>query len=256
MFRSLARLRAPVNRQFTAFASQRFYASSPKNVRRPDQGPKLRYLFLVVLGSYGLLHYCTQRMDKNRKPQTSFTEREFQEYEKRTGLRRRAKIVPPEKSDQYTFYAVPFTRSKDSIVAALGSLLLNGRETKIIDPAELMEKEVELEGKYSFLIEDIRASGRLIPKGLLTALVKNEVSLFMNTTKGQYDTNIILVNYPQSTDEAIKFENDISDIHACLVPESSDILEKSLDPEQLRKINNVVGYFDTVHKVQKFKQDE
>ncbi|GBL48150.1 Altered inheritance of mitochondria protein 36, mitochondrial [Candidozyma auris] len=256
MFRHLTfRARAPAFGQNCL--SWRRYSSVPKrNVRSPDQGPKLRYLFVVVLASYGLLHLVTQRMDKKKAPQTSFSEREFQEYEKRTGLRRRVKLIPPEKRDQYHFYAVPFTSSKSTLVESLDKLGQQGREIKVIDTEELMDKEVEQEGKYSFLIEDIRSSGRSVPKGLLTALVKNEVHLYMNTTKGQYDTDIVLVNYPQTTDEAIKFENDISDIHACLVPDNEDVLQNSLDHEKLRNVNNVVGYFDMVHKVQKFKQDK
>lgn len=250
MFRSLVSV--PKVSAKSAFLPSRFYATARKP-RLPDQGPKLRYLFVVVLASYGLLHYCTQRMDKSKKPQTSFSEREFEEYEKRTGLRRRMKLIGPDKQDQYAFYAVPFSTSK-SISDTLKEKL-QGREVKVINPSELMDKEVELEGKYSYLIEDIRASGRLVPKGLLTALVKNEVNLFMNTTKGQYDTDIVLLNYPQSTDEAIKFENDVSDIHSCLVPDNEEVLKNNLDAELLRKINNVVGYFDIVKKVQKFKDE-
>lgn len=250
MFRSLVSAsRVPGIRAGMPF---RLYSTAPK-ARRADQGPKLRYLFVVVLASYGLLHYCTKRMDKSKKPQTSFSEREFEEYEKRTGLRRRTKLIGPDKKDQYAFYAVPFTTSK-SIMNTLNDQL-QGREVKVIDPAELMEKEVEEQGKYSYLIEDLKASGRLVPKGLITALIKNEVHLFMNTTKGQYDTNIVLLNYPQSTDEAIKFENDVSDIHSCLVPDDEEELKTHLDPELLRKINNVVGYFDIVKKVHKFKDE-
>ncbi|KAF3992438.1 hypothetical protein FT663_00718 [Candidozyma haemuli var. vulneris] len=255
MFRALVpRIRAPIVRS-SLLTRQSFYSTAPKKIRSPDQGPKLRYLFMVVLASYGLLHLATQRMDKVKKPQTSFSEREFQEHEKQNVLKRRTKVVPPEKRDQYNFYVVPFVKSKESIVDVLKGKLSSGREVKVIDPAELLEKELESEGRYSYLIEDIKATGRQVPKGLVTALVKNEVNLFMNTTKGQYDTDIVLVNYPQTTDEAIKFENDISDIHTCFVPENEDVFKNSFDKEELRKITNVKGYFDIVKKVQKFNQE-
>lgn len=123
---------------------------------------------------------------------------------------------------------------------------------KIIDPADLIEKEIEEQGKYSYLLEEIKNTGRQLPPGLLTALVKQEVQLFTNTTKGQYDTNIILLNYPQSTEEAIKFENDVADFDACIVtPEDFDKNLAKTDDNTQRKINNVYGYFDILNKFKK-----
>lgn len=231
-----------------ASVASRFY-SQKVSVKR-QKTPRIRYLFAVVLFSYGCLHFVTSKVSK-KAPRTSFSEREFEQHEKETGLKRRVKLIPVEKNNQYAFYAVPFAHDQSKVLQQLRDVVPEGKETKIINPQDLIEKEIEDQGRYSYLLEDLKAQGRSLPKGLITALVKQEVKLFMNTTKGQYDTNIVLMNYPQSTDEAIKFENDVSDIYTCILPLAD--FEKNasvyLDVDSVRKINNVIGYFDIVDKV-------
>lgn len=206
---------------------------------------------MVVLASFGLLHFVTTQVDK-KAPKVSFTEREFQQYEKETGLRRRHKLISHEQNDQYVFYAVPFAHDIAQAEKLLSKKLPAEKQVKVIDPKKLIEKEIEDEGKYSYLLQELHATNRPFPRGLITALVKQEIQLFLNTTKGQFDTNIILVNYPQSTEEAIKFENDVSELKSCVVLE--DDFQKSLatdlSEDNVRKVKNVVGYFDTVGKVQ------
>lgn len=212
----------------------------------------MRYFLVVVLASFGLLHFVTTQVDK-KAPKVSFTEREFQQYEKETGLRRRHKLISHEQNDHYVFYAVPFAHDVTKAVQLLTEKLPAGKQVKVIEPKKLMEKEIEDEGKYSYLLQELQATKRLLPRGLITALVKQEVQLFLNTTKGQFDTNILLLNYPQSTEEAIKFENDVSDLKSCIVLDDDfqSSLSHDLSEDDVRKVNNVVGYFDTVDKVQK-----
>ena len=84
---------------------------------------------------------------------------------------------------------------------------------KIIDPAQLIEEQKKDEGmKYHYLLEDLDEQGRPYPPGLITAVIKQEIYKILNTREGTFDTNFIIKNYPQTTNEAIKFENDISDI--------------------------------------------
>lgn len=219
----------------------------PKNTTLPEDGPKIRYLVLMILLSFGALHVVASQVDKKAPPKRDFTEREFEQYEKDTGLKRRHKLVSFEKNDQYAFYAVPHVPGANAI-EKLAKLLPANRELKVIDPAELITKEVEEERKYAFLLQEIQAQGRSMPRGLVTALVKEEVQLYMNTTRGQNDTNIVLVNYPKSTEEAIEFENDIADVRAC-VTFSAHPVEAAGSNEESRRIANVMGYFDTVDKV-------
>ncbi|KAM9920868.1 hypothetical protein OXX59_006887 [Metschnikowia pulcherrima] len=227
----------------------RFYS---RNIPvRKEKVPRIRYLFAMVLLSYGLLHYVTTKVNK-KAPRTSFSEREFEQYEKETGLKRRLKLVPAEKNNQYAFYAVPFAHNSTEILQQLKQVVPEGKELKVIYPQELIDKEIEDQGRYSYLLEDLKSQGRSLPKGLITALVKQEVKLFMNTTKGQYDTNIILMNYPQSTDEAIKFENDVADVNTCIVlPDFENHAAAELGDDSVRQLNNVIGYFDIVDKVKK-----
>ncbi|KAK6455823.1 altered inheritance of mitochondria protein 36, mitochondrial [Scheffersomyces xylosifermentans] len=213
--------------------------------------PRIRYLFYVFGFSTVLLYYVGNVVDK-KKPKTSFdSEREFQEYEKITGLKRRYKLINHDKNEHYKFYVVPYVHS-DASLEKIADRLKKRDETwqvKIIDPVELIEKEKQDEGKkYCYLLQDIAQTGRPYPKGLITALVKEEIEFFMNTRSGTFDTNFIIKNYPQTTDEAIKFENDVSDIQKCLVLNYDIVneLPKAKNPDVVRSINNVKGYFETV----------
>ncbi|OBA22502.1 hypothetical protein METBIDRAFT_77881 [Metschnikowia bicuspidata var. bicuspidata NRRL YB-4993] len=234
---------------YTNFTKQAVQGSTSK---KRQKVPRVRYLFAVVLLSYGCLYFVTSKMTK-KAPRTSFTEREFEQYEKDSGLKRRLKLVPVEKNNQYTFYAVPFAHDQSKILELLQTVVPEGKQMKVIHPQLLIQKEMEEQGKYSYLLEDLKAQGRSLPRGLVTALVKQEVQLFMNTTGGQYDTTIVLMNYPQTTEEAIKFENDVADVHSCVVASGDfdENLAADMSVDSVRQINNVVGYFDIVDKVKK-----
>ncbi|SGZ58739.1 CIC11C00000003503 [Sungouiella intermedia] len=248
MFRTLTRtslagrilpLRAsPVGLTFT----KHLYSTQKRKVVRPENAPRIRYLFMMVLISFGMLHYVTTKVEK-KVPKNSFTEREFQQYEKETGLRRRHKLVSHEKNDQYAFYVVPYCHDVQKTEKELATKLPKDRQVKVIEVSALVEKEIEEEGNTH--------TCRQMPRGLITAIIKQEIELFMNTTKGQFDTNIMILNYPQSTEEAIKFENDVSDVKTCikLDDDYTNSLKSDLSGDDLRKISNVFGYFDTVHKV-------
>lgn len=228
--------------------AKHFYSTRKVKVR-PENAPRIRYLFMMVVVSYGLLHYVTTKMEK-KAPKNSFSEREFQQYEKETGLKRRHKLVSHEKNDQYAFYVVPYCHDLERAEKELTNKLPNDRQVKIMEVGALVDKEIENEGKYSYLLQDLKSQGRQMPRGLITAIIKQEVELFMNTTKGQFDSNIVVLNYPQSTEEAIKFENDVSDIKTCVkLDDDVKSLKADLSEDDLRKLNNVFGYFDTVDKV-------
>lgn len=226
------------------------YSTQRNRSVRPENAPRIRYLAMMVALSFGLLHYVTSQIDK-KAPKNSFSEREFQQYEKETGLKRRHKLISHEKNDQYLFYVVPFCHDVSAAEKELTKKLPQDKQVKIIEPRELIEKEIEDEKKYGYLLQELKASGRPMPRGLLTALVKEEVELFMNTTRGQHDTSIVILNYPQSTEEAIKFENEVSDVKTCLKLESdfAKHLALELAEDDVRKVSNVFGYFDTVDKV-------
>lgn len=226
--------------------------NAPIQNRKPrkDEGPRIRYLLYVFFFSSGLLVLATNLVNKKKVPQTTFTEREYQEYERESGIKRRNKLISGASSDKYHFYAVPYVETDESLNKVISKLPKN-KEVKVIDPDYLIQRETEdSDARYSILLNDLKQTRKPIPRGLVTALIKQELELFLNTSKGIYDTNIVLKNYPQSTYEASKFENDISDIRRVIV--LKDDIEKDFPTkkrdEDVRLINNVVGYYDTVGK--------
>lgn len=217
--------------------------------QKQDQGTRFRYFFYLFIFSSGLLVAATRKVD-NKKPQTSFTEKEYKEYEEATGLKRRSKLIHGELLEKYNFYVVPFVHQDESIDKIV-SKLPKDKEVKVIDPKQLVEQEIDdPTAKYSILLQDLRALNKPLVKGLITALIKQEINLYMNTRKGTFDTNFVIKNYPQNADEAIRFENTISDITKCLVLryDINNELSKSKTENEQRLIKNVIGYFDVVNK--------
>lgn len=229
--------------------SFRNYATSKKN-----GPPRIRYLFYTFLFSTAVLYFAGSNVDKRPKPKTSFVdENELREYEKSTGLKRRYKLINSEKNENYRFFVVPYVHTQSTLDHLVKKIKESdsAREVKVIDPAELIEAEKKDESKrYCYILQDLEKENKPLPKGLITAVIKEEISQFLNTRSGTFDTNFVIKNYPQSTDEAIKFENDISDVKQCLVLHFDIIneLPKYEDSDASRSINNVVGYFKTVGK--------
>ncbi|KAK6461819.1 altered inheritance of mitochondria protein 36, mitochondrial [Scheffersomyces coipomensis] len=227
----------------SVIASTRSYASATR--RRPGGGPKIRYLFYMLGLSYAALYYAGGKVS-NKKNKDSFSEREFEEYEKETRLKRRHKLI---KDSRYTFYVIPFIEDSKILKQLEDNLQKSDPEklVKIIDAEDLIAKEKQDESKkYTYLLQDLDATGREYPKGLITSIIKEEIELYLNTRNGTFETNFIIRNYPQSTDEAIKFENDVSDISKCLILDG--VSTTSLSEDQIRAIDNVNGYFETVGK--------
>lgn len=248
MFGRVIRTHFRVPRRTCIVNPIRTYAGSSSD----QSPPRLRYLFYMFLASTGALYLAGKSVDGRKKPQNSFeSERELKEYEQDTGLKRRSKMIPFEKNENYKFYVLPYVHSLEAVEKLSAQLAkLDGKVVKVLDPVTLIEAEKKDESKkYCFLLQDLDRSEQPLPKGLVTAIVKEEIQLFLNTRGAIFDTNFIIQNYPQTTEEAIKFENDISDVQKCLVYESDlNELSKGDAAGLHRSIENVVGYFDTVGK--------
>lgn len=214
-----------------------------REVIKKEKG-RLTSVFLMFLMSWGFLYLATGKIDKNTRPKFSFSEKEYQEYENVTGLKRRHKLIPV--NDKYRFYAVPYVKNEKYIEKLAEKL--SDQEVKILDVEQLVAAEkADDDKKYALLLKDLDQQGKSYPKGLVTAIIKNEVEFYLNTSRGQHNTNFILKNYPQTTDEAMKFENDVSTLENCIVLQRdfTDSLSKE-DNDMERNIRNVTGYFDTV----------
>ena len=233
----------------TPYTSSRSYAK--RSGMDKNEAPKLRYIFYVFLFSSATLYLAGQKVDKSKKPKTSFnSDREFLDYERETGLKRRHKLIDNELNDKFKFYVVPYVHADETVTKIANRLqaLEPEKNVRIIDPQELIEQELKDESrKYSYLLQDLKEQGKSFPRGLITALIKEELQIFLTTRSGTFDTNFILKNYPQSTEEAIKFENDVSGIQKCLILHYDVMNElKNEDVDKVRLINNVHGYFETV----------
>lgn len=243
--------RALLTRPGLLRAPLRTYATSVR--KSANQQPKVRYLFYMFLVSSGVLYMAGKKVDKKAPPKKSFdSEQELLQYEESTGLKRRHKLISAEKSDQYKFYVVPFVSNDESVekIANKLKLLDEGKLVKVIDPKQLLlQEEQDEDRKYSYLLQDLKHTGKSVPKGLVTALVKDEINQYLNTRNGTFETNFIIKNYPQTTEEAIKFENDVASVQKCLILHYDMLNEvPKLPVEDARAIANVNGYFDTVEK--------
>ncbi|RLV95993.1 Altered inheritance of mitochondria protein 36 mitochondrial [Spathaspora sp. JA1] len=228
----------------------RNYAIKHQNIKK--KRPAVRYIFGMFLLSSAFLYFVTGRVDKKKTIKTSFSEKEFNEYEEITGLKRRHKLFTFEMNEKYQFYVIPYVKHDESVETLSKQLteLDQSKKVKVINPVELLEQEKNDESKkYSFLLQDLQASNKSYPPGLVTAVIKEYLSFLLNTREGTLDTSFIIKNYPQTTHEAIKFENEISDIKKCIILENDVVneLSKGTD-EEIRSIKNVDGYFNSVGK--------
>lgn len=226
------------------FPRARNYASRV-NPRKERLVPKLRYFFLLLAILSGAIHYAGKSVSR-KQPKTSFSsEEELMAYEKSTGLRRRHKLIPSEKNDQYSFVAVPLC--PDSELQALVRTLQARDASKqvcVVDHEELVLQELaDKDRHYSSLLHELKSSGKPFPPGLVTALIKQHLNLVMNTRSGTFDTVFVLKNFPLTIDEAIKFENDVLDISQCILIKNNQLLDT-----ERRVVENVGGYFDIVGK--------
>lgn len=244
------------------FTNHIFIRNKSTNSKQKEV-PKVRYIFYLAVASWGVLFLATSQINKS-KPKTTFnSEREFKDYEESTGLRRRNKLINYEKNSHYKFYAVPYVHLQETVdeISAKLQEYDPAKQVKVIDPLELIDAEKNDESrKYCYLLQDLDANKKPYPKGLITALIKEEVQLFLNTRLGTFDTNFILKNYPQTTEDAIKFENEVSDVQKCLAIhyDLMNEVSKSKTADEKRMIDNVVGYFETVGRVKQlvWKKDE
>lgn len=212
--------------------------------------PKFRYLVYTFLFSSAALVFVSLKVDRKPPPRTSFSEKEFQEFEETTKLKRRHKIITDDLSSKFNFYVLPFIKTESIEQFATMSNNSSSAVVKVIDPLKLIEIEKsDTSKKFLFLLQELDVTKKPFPKGLITALIKEEIQSFINSEEEIVKTNFFITNYPQTTDEAIKFENDIGDIKKCLVLHYDMLNELPAQGNEFeRSINNVVGYFETVGK--------
>lgn len=222
----------------------RGFTSAPKPRSRQTL-PKMRY-FALMFAILSVALYFAGNSVTRKQPKTTFSnDREFKEYEASSGLRRRHKLIPSEKNDQYTFFAVPLCSDTD--VKKVIDAIEKQDPSKLIcvlNPQDLVDQELaDPERRYSAVLAEIKSLNKPMPPGLELALLKQHVKFMLNTRQGTFDTAFILENFPRTIDEAIKFENDVLTISLCVIIKGENMLE-----DLQRAIENVGGYFEIVGK--------
>ncbi|KAI3406760.1 AIM36 [Candida oxycetoniae] len=230
---------------------QRNYAS----IKNSEQQPRVRYILYMIALSWAGVWFVSGRVDK-KKPMQSMTESDFRKFEESTGIKRRHKLIGSDIKDKYKFYVIPYIYTENLLQKVEESLRKAdpSRKNIVIDPVKLISQEKQDEGlRYSALLNELDALRKPYPPGLITAIIKEHIRFFINTREGTFETNFIIINYPQTTSEAIKFENDVGDIDKCLIMHFDTIneLPQHKNDEQVRNIQNVDGYFDSVGKCQR-----
>ena len=202
-------------------AFQRLYATEAS--RKDNSGPRFRTIFgLAIVGTL-IFNEAAKSLDKN-KPKNTFTEDEYENVMQ--GLKRRVAMFPN------GFLDVKFSLSTDT--SKLGKNL--GEPTVYIDPKVVVEGYRHAEDDpYEPLLSEIYAKNGpdyldKLPQGLLV----NLLGRYMKDHCKEGD-RVVLLNFPHTIKDAIKFENEITGVSKLLVPKES--LE-----------SDVCKYYETVHK--------
>lgn len=192
---------------------------------------KIRYLFYMFVLSSITVFFAGRKIEKKRAKNSFNSEAEMEAYEVETGIRRRNRLV---NNDKYKFVSLPIMTEtlKEKVIKDN-----NASNVQIINPEQLIEEEMKDTSKtYCYLLQDLKAQNKPLPKGLLTAVVKNHITSY----KADEETLFILENYPLNTDDASKFENDVALINKVVVNKG----------DYEREVGNVIQYFDTVGKTE------
>ncbi|CAI5756633.1 unnamed protein product [Candida verbasci] len=232
-------------------AGFRFYSTPRISPKKEEH--RVRYILYMVALSWVAMYFVGNNLEKKRPSMQNLTEREFNEYELKTGIKRRNKLINDKLAQKYKFYVIPYIKQDEELDEIVTKLKQkdSSYNIKVIDPKQLIEEEkADDSRKYSILLQTLESQKKSFPPGLITAIIKDYLNTFINTREGTFDTNFIIKNYPQTTNEAIKFENDVSDICKCLILHYDIIneLPKVKNDEEVRDIKNVDGYFNTIGK--------
>lgn len=250
MLRTFARIGAGRIGSRRMVVGQRF-ASQWRNENKTDD--KIEFKWFLLVGVFGTMVYVTvmqrikeQDHSKNvEKYKKTFTEDEWQKYVQETQVKR----LTLEHGEEC--FLVPFThqnRSDSKIIKQTVEKLGGAENVGVLDLNELVQKQLTDEStyaKYHILLsqslesQDDNSDGfkykftyKLKP-GLFTQMVHDEI---LNQKKENGDLGrFLILNYPPTIKEAVKFEQNICNKDTLLTLQDSD--------------SEIVQYFETVDKV-------
>ncbi|GMG21481.1 unnamed protein product [Ambrosiozyma monospora] len=232
---------------------KRSYAWSNKR----EDGPKARYFFLVGIVGTAIFALVVSKIDAQdpakslAKKKNSMSEEEWEQQ--LINLRRKTLAFKPSEAE---FYLVPNGCNNDKKVKQLVEKLEAGEDNSVgtIDLNQLIDEQLtsEMGSKYGAVLKstldttDLKSNGchykfsyKLAP-GIFTKLVYNKV-VSLRKEHPEY-TRFVLLNYPNTIQEAVKFEQDVA------------VSKKLVLFGTEEKDNDIVEYFNTVDKCIKLEQ--
>ncbi|CCE93655.1 Aim36p TDEL_0G02880 [Torulaspora delbrueckii] len=201
----------------------RWYAS-PAGYKKGEDAPGFKKIFLVALVGTLMFVQAANSLDKN-KPKTSFSEEEFENV--MNGLKRRVAMFPAG-----TLNVKFLPSSSESILKTI-----KAGPAAVIDPIEAVEHfRQQKDGIYEALLNDLKSKygsdyTKKLPSGMLVMLIGKYMK-----EKCSMNDEVVIVNFPDTIKDAIKFENEVCTVSKVLVPK--------IDTD-----SEVCRYYETVHKV-------
>lgn len=206
--------------------ASRGYSSKPSDSsNKNNAGPGFAMIFALAIVGTAIFNEAAKNLDKNM-PKNTFTEDEYENVMQ--GLKRRVAMFPNGELD------VQFSLEKDPY--KLKNLL--GDSKLYIVPSEVIETYRSIEDDpYEPLLNDVYSKHGAeylnhLPRGLLVVLLGR----YMKDHCRQGD-HVVILDFPHSINDAIKFENEVSSVSKLLVT------KESLD-------SDICKYYQTVQKTQ------
>lgn len=210
------------------------YSTRRKNPsgRESDKTTTFPYFIGIGLLSYVILTYAVTKVDK--KPlRKNMSEEEFTSLELQDGLKRKVRLLNNSNISVYLF------SGRDDKIQSLDNLI-------VLDVDELKKQQIEENGSsYGPILKQYASENKEIPAGIISSIINQRLKLILESLKmKKIDSHIdiLIMDFPQTIYEAIKFEEKVGIVDKLLVLNSDD-----------GNKNELIGYYDIVNKVSKVK---
>lgn len=215
--------------------------------KKDDSTKRIKYLFYTFIFSSAVLYFVTKKISPKTFKHSFKDEKELQMYN--LGIRRRNKLITSNKNEFISFFVFPYISNNDQFESFISKLKLdnNSKNFQCIDPNDLiLNEKKDSTRKFSTYLNGLEKKKKPIPNGLITTLVKNEIAEILKSQKIPVSTIFLIKNFPQTIDEVINFENDISDIQKCYILDSD--YKQNFENEKFRNVKKVSEYLNLFGK--------
>lgn len=187
----------------------------------------IKKLLLIGLVGTAIFVKAVHSLDKNQ-PKNSYTPKEYEQV--LAGLKRRITLFEPGQVNVILVCSSTLEQVKEQ---------LGNDNFIVLDPLTVVDQFRTTEGnRYQALLEKIWAESpnpsyiNNLPNGMLISLIKTYMK--ENIKEGD---KVVIINFPESMRDAIRFESDISVVSKVLIPRDF-------------KDSEICKYYETVKKVE------